>query len=402
MARPTERPLRPAPHDPEPAPSMTRPGLSRRTALASLSALVPAALRPAGLSAQPAASWPRQVTDILGRRITLAAPPRAVVLGEGTHLPNLALIHPDPVSILVGMGGEWKQVDPVAEEAYRRRFPALNTVPTLTSAVGQSLSAERLLALRPDLVLLGSWQANSPEMRRAVELLEASGIPVVYIDFFQQPGRNTVPTMRLLGAVLGCEERAEAYARLLEERRERIVRRVAESGRPGPRVLFTAYPGRWPCCWSPGAEGSGGEFLALLGARNIAERLLPNAQGGILAVEQVILSGAEVFIGTGIHLPGDGAGIQLGSGAPADAARSSLAAVLRAPELASLPAVRAGRAHGLWHAFNSAAINIVALEAMARWIRPELFGALDPAATLAEINARFSAVPYDGTYWTSF
>jgi iron complex transport system substrate-binding protein len=147
-------------------------------------------------------------------------------------------------------------------------------------------------------------------------------------------------------------------------------------------------------------EGSGGEFLDLLGARNVAERALPNAQGGVLAVEQVILSGAEVFIGTGIHLPGDAAGIQLGAGAPAEAARSSLAAVLRAPELASLPAVRTGRAFGLWHAFNSAAINIVALEAMARWIRPELFGGLDPAATLAEINARFSAVPYEGTYWT--
>jgi iron complex transport system substrate-binding protein len=38
---------------------------------------------------------------------------------------------------------------------------------------------------------------------------------------------------------------------------------------------------------------------------------------------------------------------------------------------------------------------------MARWIRPELFGDLDPAETLAEINRRFLAVPFTGTYWVS-
>jgi iron complex transport system substrate-binding protein len=362
---------------------MTCPSLPRRAALASLSAIVPAlALRPGRLAAQPAA-WPRRVTDVLGRQISIPALPRAVLLGEGGQLPNLALLHPDPVSILAGMGGDRRQVDPVGDAAYRRRFPALEGVPELTTAVGQSFSAERALALKPDLVILSAWQANSEEMRRAVELLEASRIPVVYVDFFQQPGRKTLPSIRLLGAVLGCEERAEAYARFYEERRDRIARRVAESGRPGPRVLFSAFPGRWPCCWSPGMEGSGGEFLGLL-----------------LAVEQVLVSEPEVFIGTGIYLPGEGTGIQLGAGAPADVARSSLRAVLRAPELAALPAVRAGRAHGLWNPFNSAAISIVALEAMARWIRPELFAEMDPAATLSEINARFAAVPYEGTYWT--
>ena len=30
---------------------------------------------------------------------------------------------------------------------------------------------------------------------------------------------------------------------------------------------------------------------------------------------------------------------------------------------------------------------------------PELFGDLDPRATLDEINSRFLAVPYQGAYW---
>ncbi|WP_073135703.1 ABC transporter substrate-binding protein [Muricoccus roseus] len=373
--------------------------LHRRSALASFAGL--AAGLGAGRSAAQPRGWSRQVTDLLGRQVTIPAQPRAVLLGEGFQLLNLALVHPDPASILIGMGGELKRVAPILDADYRRAFPALSRVPELTAAVGQGFSAERALALRPDLVILSAWQANSEEMRRVVALLEGSGVPVIYIDIFQQPGRNTVPTVRLLGAALGQEERAEAYARFYEERRDRILRRVAESGRPGPRVLFSAFAGRWPCCWSPGTGGGGGEFLAMLGARNVAEGLINNPRGGTLAAEQVLLSGAEVFVGTGIYLPGEGTGIQVGPGAPADAARASLEAVLRAAEFATLPAVGARRAHGLWNAFNGAAINIVQLEALARWIRPELFGELDPAATLAEINARFAAVPYEGAYWTS-
>ncbi|MBP0443376.1 ABC transporter substrate-binding protein [Roseomonas sp. SSH11] len=373
------------------------PASTRRVALA----LAASALAAASIRRGSAAGWPRQVKDMLGRVVTIPARPRAILLGEGFQLLNLALLHPDPASLLVGMGGDLRRLDPVSDAAFRRRFPALEKVPEITAQVGQGFPAERALALKPDLAILSSWQAGSEETRQAVALLEGTGVPVVYVDVFRNPGENTLPTIRLLGALLGQEDRAEAYARFYEERRDRLVRRVAESGRPGPRVLLTAFPGRWPCCWAAGGEGGSGEFLTLLGARNLAAGLTAAPQGGNLAVEQVLVSRPEVFVGTGIHVPGDPTGIQLGAGASPEMARASLEAVLRAPELAALPAVRDRRAHGLWNPFNGALINIVALEALARWIRPELFGDVDPGATLAEINARFAAIPYEGTYWTS-
>ncbi|MBP0493335.1 ABC transporter substrate-binding protein [Pararoseomonas indoligenes] len=373
-------------------PSHPRPALPRRAVLGVAGVLAVGSARGQG-------AWPRTVTDVLGRRVTIKAPPRAVLLGEGFQLLNLALVHPDPVSILVGTGGELKRVDAAMDTALRRRFPALERVPELTASVGQGFPAERALALRPDLVVLSAWQANSQEMRRAVELLEGSGVPVVYVDFFQRPARNTVPGLRLLGAALGQEERAEGITAFIEERKARIAGGVAARGGEGPRVLFAAYAGRWPCCWAPGPEGSVGEFLVALRARNVAAGVVPGG-GGSIPVESVLLSGAEVFIGTGTAVQGETAGLQLGGGVSPEAARASLEVVMRAPELAALPAARARRAFGLWHAFTQSAINIVAEEAMARWVRPEIFGALDPAATLAEINGRFSAFPYEGSFWT--
>ncbi|WP_142848370.1 hypothetical protein [Telmatospirillum sp. J64-1] len=60
-----------------------------------------------------------------------------------------------------------------------------------------------------------------------------------------------------------------------------------------------------------------------------------------------------------------------------------------------------GRVHALWHNFYNSPMNLLAIEALATWIHPELFSDIDPAATLAEINERFLPVPFQGTYWSS-
>lgn len=384
--------------------SATPPGPPSRRALlhglAGLGAGLLPAVRRAAAQGGPPSAWPREVTDLLGRRVTIPAPPRAVLLGEGFQLLNLILIHPDPPSILAGMGGDLRSVDSMGDAALRRRFPGLAHVPEITAGVGQGFSVERALSLRPDLVVLSAWQNASEETRRNVQVLAAAGVPVIFIDTFINPLANTLPTLRLLGEALGREEAAGAYIRFYEERLARIRARVAAAP-PGPGVLMQAFPVRWPCCWVEGPGRSTGELLNLLGARNVARDALPGPGGGQVGMEQVLLMQPEVYIGTGLYRPGERLGIALGTGAPAEEARRSLAEALKAPELAYLPAVRSGRAHGLWNPFNGAAINIVALEAMARWVRPELFLELDPAATLDEINRRFSALPFEGTYWVS-
>jgi iron complex transport system substrate-binding protein len=351
--------------------------------------------------ADPAqAQWPRQVTDILGRQVTVQEPPRAVFLGESFQLLTLSLIHPDPVSLLVGMGGDLRQADPQSHAAFLRKFPALARVPELTSNVGQSFSVERALALAPDLVILSAWQAPLAETRQAVAFFEASSTPVVFIDLFQKPLTNTLPSIRLLGEVLDRRDQAEAFARFQEEHFERIRQRVAAQPGPAPRVLLNAFPGRWPCCWAAG-DGGAGEFLKLVGAANVATPVLNDSRGAQLPLEQVLAHQPDIYVGTGLFNGRDSTGLLLGTGADTAAARASLEQVTRQTALADLDAVRAGRVHGLWNFFAGTAINLLAVEALSRWVWPDLFRDLDPGATLAEINQRFAAVPFEGTYWIS-
>ena len=55
--------------------------------------------------------------------------------------------------------------------------------------------------------------------------------------------------------------------------------------------------------------------------------------------------------------------------------------------------------HGFSHQLINSPLDVVAIEAFATWIHPELFADIDVAATLEAINTRYLQVPYRGTYW---
>ncbi|WP_230983157.1 ABC transporter substrate-binding protein [Inquilinus limosus] len=359
-----------------------------------------AALLLALMAALPArAEWPRTVTDILGRTVTIGHEPRRILLAEGFQLITLALLDPDPVSRLAGWGGDLEKQDPATYALFRARFPAVAELPVVGLGSGETFSMEKALAVAPDLAIFSAWQAAATSPEAVAAPFEQAGIPVIFVDFYQSPLTHTAPSLRLLGRALGREEAAESFIAFSEERLRRIRDRMAGAP-PGPRVMLHAYPGLWACCWSAGS-GSLGEVITLVGGRNIGADRFPTPNGGQLDPEYVLAADPEVYIATGLPQLDQAGSISIGSGVDAAVARAKLAALASGPGLAGLAAMRQGRVHALWNFFNGGPLAIVGIEAMARWIRPELFGDLDPAATLAEINRRFLAVPFTGTYWVS-
>ncbi|PST22235.1 ferrichrome ABC transporter [Mesorhizobium plurifarium] len=350
------------------------------------------------LCALAQAQWPMTVTDAVGRQVTVPAPPKALLLGTGFNLVALSLIHPDPVSLLAGWSGDMKGDNPEIYESFLRKFPKLAEVPLIDDGSGPGLSFETILTLKADLAVLANWQADTEAGQRAMEYLESTGVPVIVVDFNNEALKNTPDNMRLLGRVLEREEQAEDFARFYEERLARIRERVARSSGPGPKVLMEAFPAPDRCCWAYGVGGLG-EFIAITGSRNIAEGALPRP-GGMMNAEAVMAENPDVYIATSSP-GGKYSGFSIGPGVTAEEAETTLAESVGKPVMASIAAVRNGRVHGLWNFFNAIPLNIVAAEAFASWLRPDLFPDVDPAATLTEINRRFAAVPFEGSYWIS-
>jgi iron complex transport system substrate-binding protein len=84
---------------------------------------------------------------------------------------------------------------------------------------------------------------------------------------------------------------------------------------------------------------------------------------------------------------------------PRDAAVRSLDRSLKRPQIAPLRAVRERRAYAIWHHFYNSPFNVVAVQAMAKWLHPALFADLDPRTTFDTMVRRFQPIPLQGEYW---
>ncbi|MBP2498316.1 iron complex transport system substrate-binding protein [Methylobacterium sp. PvP105] len=347
-----------------------------------------------------ASAEPVNAIDSLGRSVALAAPARRILLAAGRDLPALALIDKDVATRIVGIGQDLRRQSPDVWRAYERAYPRLAELPVMETGPG-GFPAERAIALGPDLVILGRTQAGSPDADGSTPLLRAlgaAGIAAAVIDFHEHPLRDTAPAMRALGRLLGREREADEFNAFVAAHLAAVAVRL-RGARDAPVLFLHTHAGAMACCFSPG-QGTFNDDILAAGGRNAAAPLLPGATGQI-SPEALLSLDPTIYVATGGAHLADKGGLVLGDGVDRAAAHTALEAILRAPGLAPLSAVKAGRAYGLWHGFSTSPLNVLAVEVMAKWLHPELMEDVDPARTLAEINARFLAVPMDGAYWVA-
>jgi iron complex transport system substrate-binding protein len=344
-----------------------------------------------------AAEVPITITDVTGRHVTLPRPAQRILLAEGRQIIALALIHPDPVSVLAGWLGDFRKNDSETYALYRQKFPVIDQLPVLGIGSDGTFSVEQAIALHPDVAVLGVSFAPGGRGSDVARQLEAAGIPVVFTDFFIDPFRNTLPSMRVLGRVVGRDRQAEDFVAFYESHMKRIADRLAQAPFRRPSILVESHAGVTDCCYASGA-GNVGRFIAFAGGDSISA-LVSAGPTAHLGLEYVISKDPEIYVGTGgAHLKASG-GLVIGPGFDAETIRARLEAVVARPGFSELRAVRDGRVHGLAHGIMSTPLNLLATEALARWINPKLMTDIDPDATAAEINARFAAVPLRGIYW---
>jgi iron complex transport system substrate-binding protein len=352
----------------------------------------------------PAMAETVEVTDIVGRTVGIERPVDRFVISEGRYIPLLALLRPEaPVEGVVGMMTTLGWTQPGLEAQLYARFPEARDIPLFGHRSADSVSVEKIIDLKPQVAIFGIGDHGpGAENAELIAQLDAAGIAVLFIDFRMDPLANTVPSVELIGRVLGAEDRAAAYTAFYRERRQAVLDRVATAS-SRPTVFMQVHPGRRECCWGM-ADGMLGPFVAEAGGINIADATAPGPTTQHTA-EFLIVEDPDVWIGTASgtaeeYQRGDPP-VALGPGMTPEAARDSLHRYLDAPEFASLTAVRTGRSHVFWHNFYNSPFNIVVLEALAGWLHPELMADSDPQATLQQIFDDFLPFELDGTYFAT-
>ncbi|WP_189519933.1 ABC transporter substrate-binding protein [Kushneria pakistanensis] len=344
------------------------------------------------------------VTDVAGRQVHIDTPIKRMILGEGRQIYLLSVLQPEtPFEGVVGWREDLAQADPETYDAYAARFPELKKIPTFGGFKDGTFDVEQAASLKPDVVFMNIEAKTATEDAGYEAKLAALGIPIVYVDFREDPIKDTPASIRLMGRLLDKEDKAERFIDFSNQQMARVTD-VIEKARPErPRVFIDRAGGYSDdCCMSFGPHNFG-DYVRIAGGQNIADDIIPTTFG-TLNPEQIIASNPEQVVVTGgdweAYVPG-GAWVGVGPGADTAQARRKLEALTHRTAMTGIDAVRQDQVHAIWHQFYNSPYYFVAIQQLAKWFHPELFEDLDPDATMRELHERFLPLTYQPGYWVS-
>jgi iron complex transport system substrate-binding protein len=365
------------------------PRLSRRAAL-RLGLALPFAT---AARAQPA---PIIITDALGRTITLKAPAERIVLGFN-YEEFTAIAGPAGWGRVVGFGRAlWADWRPSTFKRYSVPIPRLAMLPDVGNTDDNSFSLEKVIALRPDLVVLADWsfQSLGDQMRQ----LEMLGIPVLVIDYNAElPDRHIASTLAL-GLATGNAERARRLATTYTTKLADIQRRAQQAGTK-PKVYIELGQAGASAIGNTYWQGMWGRLLDLIGADNIAAGHIAKAWGP-LSPEYVLAANPDAIFIAGSSWVNQPRAVLTGYDIAAETTRARLAPYAQRPGWSQLAAIRTGQLHAIEHGLCRALFDYTAMYYLAKQIYPVQFADIDPVDELRQYHQAFLPVAFEGTWMT--
>ena len=335
------------------------------------------------------------ITDAAGRTIVLARPAERIVLGFNFE-EFTAVAGADGWKRVVGFNKrQWATNRPATWERYKAAIPNLADMPDVGDTETGTFSAERVLALRPDLLVMLAvgYTLRASEMAQVA----AAGVPILLVDYNAQTVAKHVAGTLALGHATGNEDRAQAladlYASKLADIRKRAVglpapKAYVENGSAGPGTFGNSYN---DAMWGRMLQTAGGINIA---AGRIPTGWAPLAPETVLAAlpDQVFLLGASWT-----HSP---SAVKAGFGVSEAEARRSIAPYVDRPGWNALPAVRNRELHVIETSLARSLWDWTATEYIAKQLHPDRFGDVDPVADLRRYHEQFLPVAFDGCWMT--
>lgn len=347
---------------------------------------------------------PIVVTDVAGREVTLPQPAAKVMLADARALLALNILHPQtPLKNIIAWDNSLKVKAPDLVEAYAKTFPEINKIPIFENPYVSDFSVEQAVVFRPDLIIFDIGLLEKLKSSGVLGQLEKAGLPVLIIDFRQQPLTNTVPSMRLLGKVFGEEANAESFIQFYQQRLDLVRERVAAlkpEQRPSVFIERSAGMKGDDCCSTFG-KGSFGQFIDVAGGNNVGSKLFP-AMGGDVNVEQLIASNPDFYLMTGADWSRGHRGtlaVPLGYSTDEATTQARLKHLMNRTGISVLQSVKDKKVMAIYHQFYDTPFNVIAVEAIAKFLHPELFSDLDPLADIKMLHQKYTALDYSGVFW---
>ena len=248
-------------------------------------------------------------------RVGAARTPQRAANAQAAPRPERSVSLSPAVTEMIYAMGDGSRVAAVSSYDH---FPAdVDRLPRVGGLLDPSV--ERILAIKPDLVIVYATQ------KELIERLDRAAIP--YFSYQHRALADIMTTIRAVGARIGSAARGEAVAAEMDRSLAAIRARTADLPHPATLLVFERDPGSLRNVYASGGYGFLHDMLEIAGGRNVFGGM---KQQAVQASTEMLLTGKPDVI------------VELRYG---DSLKSAdVARELRAWDaLASIPAVRAHR-----------------------------------------------------------
>lgn len=332
--------------------------------------------------------------DVLGREVKVDVPAKRVVLAFYFE-DYMAIGGEQAFDKVVGISREaWEGWRPDNWALFTQHRPSLKQIADVGEVEVQTFSVEKVLALKPDVVVLADWQYKG--LGPDVERLEKAGLPVVVVDYNMELPANHHASTLLLGKIAGQEPRAKQIANEYQHAIDDVQQRIAKAKQPKPR-FYVEFGNKGPAEYSFSyGKGMWGPLGALAGGDNIAAPFVE--WYGPMNPEKVLAAKPEVIFLTGTESAKNPTAIQLGQGVKPETARERLQGFTKRSGWANLPAVQNQRVYGIYQGASRSVLDYTMVQFMAKALYPEQFKDIDPVANYLDFYHRYLPVKAEGTF----
>lgn len=341
-----------------------------------------------------------QLTDLAGRSVVLSRMPQRFVVAN--YIANFLFVGgAKAVDQIVGITADgWESTRYAEYIRLTQAFVQLKNVPSIGGYHDDILNTEKILSLKPDVVILGQTQYAQNAQR--LRLLEKAGIAVVVLDYHAMTLQNHVKSTQLLGKLLNRESVAEEQINRYTETIQTIQTRIAKADNKAKQVPVYVECGNL----GVGSYGNSynktvlwGGILRRLQANNIAADM--PAPYASLSREFVLAKNPGIiFIAGSIwQNAAENDQMRMGLMVSRTEALQRLSGFIRRPLWDRLQAVKENRVYGVDHGSLRSMLDYTFSLFMAQVIYPGLFDDFDAEAEIRAFYKRYlPEVDSSGTF----
>ncbi len=383
------------------------------------------------------------IKDVLDREVKLNLPLKRIALGF-YYTDYLAVGGAKSLDKVVGFSkAVWTDWTPASWEVYKKALPKLDTLADFGEVEVGTFSVEKVLSLKPDLLILAAWQYQVLEFD--LEPIMEANIPIVVLDYNKEKVELHAKSTELLGVITGEEKRAEELVKFYKNTAQEVANRIEKAQLPKPKI-YIEFGNKGPNetgftygkdMWGSLIDLAGGDNIAAPFVKQwapinpeqvivskpdvimIAGReteLKKNKEAMVMGFnieeapfvkqwapinpEQVIVSKPDVIMiaGRETELKKNKEAMVMGFNIEEKEALRRLEAYKNRPGWSELPAIKENRLYGLYMGASRTLADAAMIQYIAKALYPNLFEDIDPIKTYIDFHKTYLPIVPEGTF----